>query len=211
MASSLLPNQHESNLNQPREPKRKKRRKIGPEFEDPNCTTRKRWRTQYEQRTYSAKLCEALRHVRRSSSPPGVRPVKEAADRVLAIAARGRTRWSRAILRSRLRLRSRHKKASLKAAAAGCSDDVRIRRTRERERERAVLMKKKNGRLPESLNRRLRVLGGLVPGCRKLSFSNLVEETADYIAALEMQVRAMAELAELLSGAGSSAQPSSPC
>ncbi|GMH11334.1 hypothetical protein Nepgr_013175 [Nepenthes gracilis] len=155
-----------------------------------------RWRSAAEQKTYSSKLVEALRHVRRSSPPDNVssrgRAVREKADKVLAIAAKGRMRWSRAILKKRLKLRlSNHKKAKdrSKLAAAGNS---------RRKNLKIEVPKKKRLR---PLQRRVRVLGRLVPGCRKLSLPNLLEEVTDYIAALEMQVRAMATLTELLTGA----------
>ncbi|XP_074318823.1 transcription factor bHLH149-like [Silene latifolia] len=179
---------------------RRKRRKI-----DENTTstssnhrlhqsnaTQIRWRTSAEHQLYTSKLVDALRHVRRrNASQPmisGSRAVREAADKALAMAAKGRTRWSRAIL-SRRRM-NRHKKAKIRAkilpplitpsATAAARSSA------------------------PTIEKRVCVLSGLVPGCRKLSFPNLLEEATDYIAALQMQVRTMAALAELLSGSASS-------
>ncbi|GLT96420.1 hypothetical protein SLE2022_140420 [Rubroshorea leprosula] len=151
----------------------------------------KRWRTDKEQQIYSLKLFDALRGSRRSG-----REVRVTADRVLAVSARGATRWSRAILTSQLggcaSLRN-HKKAKvvtgngkLKKQPAG--------------------IKRENRRLP-AVVRRVKVLGGLVPGCRKLSLSNLLEEATDYIAALEMQVRAMTALTQIIGGGGAAPPP----
>lgn len=47
-----------------------------------------------------------------------------------------------------------------------------------------------------------RVLGRLVPGCRKLPLPLILDEVSDYIAALGVQVRAMSVLAGVLSGLG---------
>ncbi|GMH13123.1 hypothetical protein Nepgr_014964 [Nepenthes gracilis] len=176
------------------EPKRKKLRKIETVNQDQAKNNQIRWRSLAEQQIYSSKLVEALRHSRRETSPATIstrsRAVRETADKILAIAAKGRTRWSRAILSSRLKQRLKnHKKAKAKSktAAAGYS----------RPTNPAIGVQKK--KLP-ALRQRTRVLGRLVPGCRKLSLPNLLEEATDYIAALEMQVRAMAALADFLTG-----------
>ncbi|KAB1995018.1 hypothetical protein ERO13_D13G115600v2 [Gossypium hirsutum] len=146
----------------------------------------KRWRTQRDQHIYSSKLFQALRRSRRTSAS---REVHETADRVLAGLARGTTRWSRAILTARKV--TKHKKAKLPTNNRLRKPDI----YRERRKTPAV-------------ERKLKVLGRLVPGCRKLSFSNLIEETSDYIAALEMQVRAMTAITEFLcGGTGGGPQP----
>lgn len=192
MASSSISNP-ESNSNRLRELKPDKRRKIGIENQiEVVKVDKKAWNTKSEQQIYSVKLLEALRHVRRNSSSPatpapvGGRAIRETADRVLAAAAKGRTRWSKAIFTSRLRMKlnsNKHKKLR-KLKVTG---DIRSK----------MPVAKK---LP-ALQRKVRFLGRLVPGCRKLSFPSLLEETTDYIAALEMQVRAMTTLAVLLTGA----------
>lgn len=159
---------------------------------NPAANTTVRWRSDKEQRIYSTKLVEALRQVQvrqgssSSSSPAGGRSVKEAADRVLAVAAKGATRWSRAILTSRLRLSKRLQKRR-KARVTGDNRSKTTDVCRDRRRVPAV-------------QRKVKVLSRLVPGCRKAPLPNLLEETSDYIAALEMQVRAMTALTQLLSG-----------
>ncbi|CAN6877772.1 hypothetical protein Bca4012_070097 [Brassica carinata] len=67
-------------------------------------------------------------------------------------------------------------------------------------RVRASLKKHKTIKLPAA-EKKLKILGRLVPGCRKVTVPNLLDEATDYIAALEMQVRAMESLAELLAAA----------
>ena len=174
----------------------KKRRKTGDDIIDPKPeTTMIRWRSESEQRNYSTKLVEALRQVRRNSSPSvkvssSSREIRDAADRVLAVSARGKTRWSRAILTSRLSSRLARKnnnnimKKNKRAKVTGCS-----RLTKRPEKKRLPAVQKK-----------VKVLSQLVPGCRKVSLPNLLEEATDYIAALEMQVRAMATITQILTG-----------
>ncbi|KAK2456727.1 phytochrome interacting factor [Trifolium repens] len=163
----------------------KKRRKIGNLTTDQNSLNLMPWRSESDQNTYSKKLIEALRRI---NSPETTKPrvtgqVRETADRVLAATAKGRTRWSRAILGRWKKLRRHHRK--VKKAGSGLN-----RTGIERERIR---------RLP-AVQKKTRVLGRLVPGCRKVPLPNLLEEATDYISALEMQVRAMTALAELLAG-----------
>ncbi|KAG1338817.1 transcription factor bHLH147 [Cocos nucifera] len=168
-----------------RERKRKRSAEVRP--------SPSKWRTVSEQKLYSSKLLEALRRVRGAApaDPPRSRAVREAADRVLAVAARGRTRWSRAILSSRaLKLKPR----KLWPAGPAWS--------------RKPLAGAAEMKRSPVLQRKARVLGRLVPGCRKLSFPTLLEEASDYIPALEMQVRVMSALAAMLSSSGAGAPPS---
>lgn len=176
------PNIESSNSDTFLESNQRKRRKIGDHAGDQNSPNLIPWRSDADQQIYSRKLVEALRRAV-TTKPRAAGEVRETADRVLATTAKGRTRWSRAILRRSKKLRRQHKKA--KKAATG------LKKTGiERERIR---------RLP-AVQKKARVLSRLVPGCRKVPFPNLLDEATDYISALEMQVRAMAALAELLSG-----------
>lgn len=151
----------------------------------------RKWRTEVEQQIYSSKLAEALRRVSRRSSPQERSPmngrlVRETADGILAAADKGRTRWSRAILASRLRRRLARRRRTKKSIG--------------RKPSRAAETKNEKIRKLPAAQRKAKILGRLVPGCRKLSFPNLLEEATDYISALQMQVRAMAALADLLAG-----------
>ncbi|KAF5746700.1 putative Basic helix-loop-helix DNA-binding superfamily protein [Tripterygium wilfordii] len=168
---------------------RKKRRKIEDDHNnDGNQQLKRRWRTRREQQIYSQKLLEALRRTRRGTLRG--REIKETADRVLATSAKGTTRWSRAILTSRIgRLRLKKRRRTR----------VTGQRRLKRKEEFAGVKRKLPG-----AERKVKVLGRLVPGCRKLSFTSLLDEASDYIAALEMQVRAMTTLTQILSGAPTS-------
>ncbi|CAL4922339.1 unnamed protein product [Urochloa decumbens] len=170
-----------------------------------------KWRKRREHEIYSSKLLEAIRLVRAGSSaaaggPPRGRAVREAADRALAVAARGSTHWSRAILASshRRRLQSVHR-ARLRAPASPSKRHGAA--TSACASASASTTAAGHGSGTPPLARRARMLGRLVPGCRKLSFPTLLDETTDYIEALHMQIRVMTALTEALSaisGAGSS-------
>ncbi|XP_044498180.1 transcription factor bHLH149-like [Mangifera indica] len=148
----------------------------------------KRWTTDIEQQIYSSKLLRAIRHVRRSNTGRS-REIRQTADRLLAVSAKGTTRWSRAILATPLSFRLKKRHVKVKTSYS------HLKRKAELKKEKSM-----NSKLPV-VEKKLRVLGGLIPGCRKISRLNLLEETIQYIAALEMQVRAMTALTEILAGA----------
>ncbi|KAF7817978.1 transcription factor bHLH149 [Senna tora] len=171
----------------------KKRRKIA---HHQNSLNQIPWRSHTDQQIYSSKLVEALRYVLRRTPPsPTAKPtrgreIRQTADRILAATAKGRTRWSRAILAtplSRWKFQRQHKK--VKKVSKGLKKPE---------------IRKERRRLP-AVQKKARLLSRLVPGCQKVSFPNLLEETTDYISALEMQVRAMTALTDLLTGGGAPA------
>ncbi|KAK8940264.1 Transcription factor bHLH149 [Platanthera guangdongensis] len=163
---------------------RERKRKM---IEDDWRPLRRKWRTESEQKIYSSKLLEALRRVRCSTPAlPRSRAIREAADRALAVAARGRTRWSRAILSSRKpNLKHRRSAPSSSQSMLSAAGDGGCPAAKKHR--------------PPILEVKASILGRLVPGGRKLSFPTLLDEASDYIAALEMQVRAMSTLTAILS------------
>lgn len=165
-----------------------------------------KWKSQAQQQIYSSKLRQALARVNLGSSAPPRRgkAVRDAADRVLAVTAKGRTRWSRAILTNRLKLKfTKHKRQR-----------VTITTPPTRSKKPRVSVYRLKGKGSPGVQRKVRFLARLVPGCRKEPLPVILEEAIDYIPALEMQVRAMSALFNLLSGSSSSsgaaASPSAP-
>lgn len=196
MASSVISNPVTNSDRSRESSKRKKKKKnqIQSQVRDQQNQNHTKWKSQVQQQLYSSKLLQALRQVRLGSSnetPRRGRAVREAADRALAVAAKGRTRWSRAILTNRLKLKfMKHKRQR-----------VTVTGQNRPKKPKVSILRLKGKNLP-AVQRKVRVLGRLVPGCRKLPLPDILEEATDYIAALEMQVRAMTALTELLSGAG---------
>ncbi|GAB4842993.1 hypothetical protein Ancab_012971 [Ancistrocladus abbreviatus] len=196
-----------SNSDRARE-SRKKRRKIKSQTsrsQNSNNNQSFSWKSNKTEQIYSSRLLQALRQVRlnptSSSAPRRGRAVREAADRVLAVAAKGRTRWSRAILTNRLKLKfmKQHKRQRVRVATAESS----------RWKMPRVSILRLKGKILPAVHRKARVLGRLVPGCRKEPLPVILEEATDYIAALEMQIRAMTALEKLLSRPGSGGASSS--
>ncbi|KAF9674289.1 hypothetical protein SADUNF_Sadunf10G0112000 [Salix dunnii] len=204
-----------ANINTDRARRRKKKKSVlqkHPSKENRNSQSHAKWKTEAQQQIYSSKLIQALSQVNlnpsTSSAPRQGRAVREVADRALAFAAKGKTRWSRAILTSRIKLKFRkqqHKRQRLASTSSGSTTGSRSRSSRKHKV--SVLGLKGKG-LP-AVQRKVSVLGRLVPGCRKQPLPVILEEATDYIAALEMQVKAMSAIAELLSRSTSEASSSS--
>ncbi|XP_047977756.1 transcription factor bHLH147-like [Salvia hispanica] len=181
--------------------RRKKKKKIShnPQIQPENPQIE--WKSEAQQQIYSSKLLHALQQVRLGSSGP--RAVREAADGALATTARGRTRWSRAILTSRLKLKFMKKNSVARRQRKVMAVIATAGNYRQRRRSKVGVLRLRSKCLP-AFQRKARVLSRLVPGCRKQPLPVVLEETTDYIAALQMQVRAMSALAELLTVSGSS-------
>lgn len=179
---------------------------LGENFNDNNRRRNSsvEWKSEAQHQIYSSKLIQALRQVRISGSggSSGPKRVHEAADRVLATTAKGRTRWSRAILTNRLKLKFMKKnnivKRESKVMTVITGSSSRLQR-----KSKVKIFRLQSKSLP-AVQRKARHLGRLVPGCRKQPLPVVLEEATDYIAALEMQVRAMSAVAELLSAPGPS-------
>ncbi|KAL7178319.1 hypothetical protein ACSBR2_031468 [Camellia fascicularis] len=203
MASTLISNPvTNSDRSRDSSKRRKKKKAVATRDQSQNPNgghSSTEWKSEAQQQVYSSKLLQALRQVRHNSSPSAPRrgrAVREAADRVLAVTAKGRTRWSRAILTNRLKLKFMKNKRQR----------VTVTGPNRSKKPRVSILRLKTKNLP-AVQRKARVLGRLVPGCRKEALPVILEEATDYIAALEMQVRAMSALAELLSFSGSSSSP----
>ncbi|KAK8504990.1 hypothetical protein V6N13_022836 [Hibiscus sabdariffa] len=196
-----------TNSNSDRSRRRRKKKKSMIKDNRTNHTHITRWKSEAHLQIYSSKLLQALTQISlqapSSSSPRGGRAVREAADTALAVAAKGRTRWSRAILTGRLKLKFRKLKRQRGSAMAAVTGSCRSKK------QTFSVWKLKTKSLP-IVQRKVKVLGRLVPGCRKQPFPVILEEATDYIAALEMQVRAMSAIAELLTGSGATSSGSAP-
>ncbi|KAG6582161.1 Transcription factor basic helix-loop-helix 147, partial [Cucurbita argyrosperma subsp. sororia] len=199
MASSMILNPLASS-ERSRDSSRKKKKKKAARENDRQGQDHIQWKSQAQHQVYSSKLLRALSQVRISSSesapnetPRRGRAVREASDTVLAMTAKGRSRWSRAILTNRLKLKFR-KHNRQKAHATGNS------RTKK---PRVSVFRLRGKGLP-TLQSKARLLGRLVPGCRKQPLPVILDEVTDYIPALEMQIRVMSAIVNLVSSSSSS-------
>lgn len=199
MASSLILNPVTSS-ERSRDSSRKKKKKKATREDDRQDQDQIKWKSQAQHQVYSSKLLRALSQVRISSPEPTPnetprrgRAVREASDTVLAMTAKGRSRWSRAILTNRLKLKFR-KHNKQKARVMGNS----------RTKKPSVSVLRLRGKGLPTVQRKVRLLGRLVPGCRKQPLPVILDEVTDYIPALEMQIRVMSAIVNLVSSSSSS-------
>ncbi|KAJ6901116.1 transcription factor bHLH147-like [Populus alba x Populus x berolinensis] len=208
-----------ANINTDRTRRKKKKKSVLQQHQskqNKNSQSHAKWKTEAQQQVYSSKLIQALSQVNlnpsTSSAPRQGRAVREVADRALAFAAKGKTRWSRAILTNRIKLKFRkqqHKRQRLASSSSSSSPGSTTGSgSRSSRKHKVSVLRLKAKGLP-AVQRKVRVLGRLVPGCRKQPLPVILEEATDYIAALEMQVKTMTAIAELLSRSTSEASSTS--
>ncbi|CDY39025.1 hypothetical protein HID58_043891 [Brassica napus] len=170
---------------------RRKRKTKSPPLVPPSPSTK--WRSEKQQQIYTTKLARALTKLRIAqsssshSSPPHTgRAVREVADSALAVTARGKTRWSRAILSKAVNLKLRkHKRPRISNSVTSPAITTGSLRSKTQ--------------TAKVTRRKVKALSRLVPGCRKQTLPVVLEETTDYIAAMEMQIRAMTAILSAVS------------
>ncbi|CAL0334464.1 unnamed protein product [Lupinus luteus] len=112
-----------------------------------------KWNSQKHQHLYSSKLRQALTTLNLTGNLHR-KQVREAADKVLAVTAKGRTRWSRTILTNRLKLkfRKKHNRERVVSSSTGSN--------RSKKQTRFSMLRFKT---VQTFQRKVKVLGRLVP------------------------------------------------
>ncbi|ESQ55834.1 hypothetical protein EUTSA_v10026169mg [Eutrema salsugineum] len=197
--------------------KRKKKPSQPPSSLSPFQSSLQKWRSEKQQQIYSTNIVQALREIRisaetdPSAKPPphprgGGRAVRDAAYRSLAVTARGRTLWSRAILSKAVKVKLKFRKQNRPRN----SNPPTITGNNRLRKKRATVLRLKAKGLP-AVQRKVKFLSRLIPGCRKQPLPVVLEETTDYIVAMEMQIRALnAIISAVGSGSSSSSSPPPP-
>lgn len=189
------------------------------------CGQEVEWRAGFQQK-YLSRLVAMLRRrkiERAISLSTGSRAVKLAADLSLARTSGGRTAWSRAILgkylcrfkKSCCHLRVVKSRRNLKGIRRSASARGRQCKTspvckkfaRQLLRTASMTADNRDKEAGDNLASRLQTLRLLVPGSRQLDTPVLLEEAADYIVALKMQVQAMKALSDCFSNSNANASP----
>lgn len=197
--------------------KRKKKQPPPPSSLAPSQTSLQKWRSEKQQQIYSTNIVQALRDLRISAdSNPSATPsprgggiaVRDAAYRSLAVTARGRTLWSRAILSKAVKVKLRFRKQN-RPRNSNPPSMVSITGNNRLRKKRAAALRLKAKGLP-AVQRKVKLLSRLIPGCRKQPLPVVLEETTDYIVAMEMQIRALNAIISAVGSASCSAPPPPP-
>lgn len=177
------------------------------------------WRAGF-QRKYLRQLVAVLREKRiepATSVLARSRAVKLAADLSLAMTARGRNAWSRAIIRkyifrlnksrcqrrSVLKSRRNYPRLAFAKNNRRCIKSFSSKKKFARRgfgvasRPGTSILSHDNEEAEGTVASRMQILRELVPGIQGLDPFVFLKETADYIVALKMQVQAMQALADL--------------
>ncbi|KAJ0233029.1 hypothetical protein HA466_0286920 [Hirschfeldia incana] len=191
---------------------RRKRKKKPTSPPPPSLSSVQKWRSEKQQQIYSTNIIQSLRQLQLSAAaaadpsaklaPPrggGGRAVRDAAYRSLAVTARGRTLWSRAILSKAVRVKLKFRKLN-RPRNSNPTTMVSITGSNRLRKKRATVLRLKGKGLP-AVQKKVKFLSRLIPGCRKQPLPVVLEETTDYIVAMEMQIRA---LNAIISAVGSS-------
>ncbi|CAF2232242.1 BnaA08g06050D [Brassica napus] len=187
---------------------RRKRKKKQPS-PPPSQSSVQLWRSEKQQQIYSTNIIQSLRELRISAAaadqspslPPrgGGIAVRDAAYRSLAVTARGRTLWSRAILSKAVKVKLKFRKQNRPRYS---NPPPTITGNNRLRKKRATVLRLKAKGLP-AVQRKVKLLSRLIPGCRKQPLPVVLEETTDYIVAMEMQIRALNAIISAV-GSGSS-------
>uniref|UniRef100_A0A1J3CDL0 BHLH domain-containing protein n=1 Tax=Noccaea caerulescens TaxID=107243 RepID=A0A1J3CDL0_NOCCA len=193
--------------------KRKKKQPPPPSSLATSQTSLQKWRSEKQQQIYSTNIVQALRDLRISAdnnpSPRGGGiAVRDAAYRSLAVTARGRTLWSRAILSKAVKVKLKFRKQN-RPRISNPPSMVSITGNNRLKKKRATVLRLKAKGLP-AVQRKVKLLCRLIPGCRKQPLPVVLEETTDYIVAMEMQIRALNAIISAVGSASSSAPPPPP-
>ncbi|KAF8080536.1 hypothetical protein N665_0936s0014 [Sinapis alba] len=187
---------------------RRKRKKKQPS-PPPSPPSVQIWRSEKQQHIYSTNIIQSLRELRISAAadqspslPPrgGGIAVRDAAYRSLAVTARGRTLWSRAILSKAVKVKLKFRKQN---RPRNSNPSPTITGNNRLRKKRATVLRLKAKGLP-AVQSKVKLLSRLIPGCRKQPLPVVLEETTDYIVAMEMQIRALNAIISAV-GSGSSA------
>ncbi|KAJ6891431.1 hypothetical protein NC651_024816 [Populus alba x Populus x berolinensis] len=174
-----------ANINTDRTRRKKKKKSVLQQHQskqNQNSQSHAKWKTEAQQQVYSSKLIQALSQVNLNPSTSSA-PRQGRAVREVADRA-------------------------LAFAAKGKTRSTTGSGSRSSRKHKVSVLRLKAKGLP-AVQRKVRVLGRLVPGCRKQPLPVILEEATDYIAALEMQVKTMTAIAELLSRSTSEASSTS--